>query len=69
MNTRRFPKGTHVHDRETRKDGILMDYMDDGDPLNGLPHKRSGLRAYIRPVGGGYEWDADPQQLERIEGS
>jgi hypothetical protein len=61
---RRFPPGTHVRDAESGNDGILMAYMDAGDPWDILPGKRKGRRAYLRPIGGGREWEADPDALE-----
>jgi hypothetical protein len=58
-----FPVGTRVCDRETGRVGILRSYMDPGDPFGNIPRNATGLRAYLLPVGGGFEFDADPSQL------
>ncbi|WP_112472090.1 hypothetical protein [Streptomyces sp. ST1015] len=47
-----------------QRTGVLMDVIEEEDE-NLLPaFRKSVFRAYVRPEGGGIEWDASPSTLE-----
>ncbi|NYI05804.1 hypothetical protein FHU37_002747 [Allostreptomyces psammosilenae] len=42
--------GTLVYDADAKRQGVVMDHLDG--------------RTFLRPVGGGTEWEADPRSLQ-----
>jgi hypothetical protein len=64
--TFRIPVGTTVRDLATGRVGILRAFMDPGDPYGNAPRLRTGMLAYLIPVGGGIEWTTDPDRLELV---
>ncbi|MFE2061818.1 hypothetical protein ACFXDH_05365 [Streptomyces sp. NPDC059467] len=59
-----IPVGALVRDIATGRQGALRDVFPyeplDARPVPGLPARPPRLLAFIRPVGGGHEWTADP---------
>ncbi|GAV41794.1 hypothetical protein [Streptomyces acidiscabies] len=47
-----------------QRTGILMDLIPWENPDQPPAHRRSRLMAYVRPEGGGTEWDAPPSTLD-----
>ncbi|MFD4507727.1 hypothetical protein [Streptomyces sp. NPDC058457] len=59
-----IPVGSLVRDTATGRQGTLRDVFPyeslDARPVPGVPARPPRLLAFIRPVGGGREWTADP---------
>ncbi len=48
-----------------RRTGVLMDVVKDWEnPAKPLPYRLPESRAFVRPLGGGIEWDTAPSDLE-----
>jgi hypothetical protein len=59
--------GTVVRDAATDRVGILRDVLDLGDPYGVHPKDATGLLAFLAPVGGGIEWDTEPENLRPVD--
>lgn len=58
-----IPVGALVLDLATGRVGVLRDLLDPGDPYGVHPGDATGARAFLAPVGGGVEWDTEPESL------
>jgi hypothetical protein len=56
--------GATVRDAATGRVGVLLALIDLGNPYGHAGHKGTGVVAFLRPVGGGLEWETKPESVE-----
>ena len=61
----RYMKGTYVLDLATGREGVLMGYEIPGCPER-QGKQSTQVRAFLRPLSGGVEWDTDPTKVKPL---
>ncbi|WP_221354917.1 hypothetical protein [Streptomyces beigongshangae] len=64
-----MPVGSRVHDSATGRKGILRDifHYQAADEPPGHDARPARRLVFLRPVGGGLEWTAEPDQVVPVE--